>query len=258
MRKDEITHCLEQVFEFMSSKGVQFSNDDKKSIIDDLGEALQNSVSLNDMNDKNFQTKLLHTINSKLLGNDKEYNGMLNALKGDDKTHNLDSAMKAKAETSSLMVMTMSKLMPGKDGDQEKEASLVQKLTDFTKIFQGKKKEQDKDGDKDKSIKEPGKPEEEQLEAALRNLNGGDNPNAAGEHQFPIIGPIFGNLLALTNQCTPDEKSVSAMVEAITYNAGKPDPVGTEIVAKVADMSVGIDVRNQGPSPLHTSPDPEK
>lgn len=258
MKKDELTHCLEQVFDFMSQKGVQFSNDDKKSIIDDLSETLQNTVSLNDMNDKNFQNKLLHTINSKLLGDDKEYQSMKNTLKGEEKTHNMDPKAKAKAETSSILVMTMSKMMPGKEGNKDKEESLIQKLTSFTNIFQKKRKEEkEKDKGKDKEAKDPGKLEEEQIEATLRNLNGGDNPNAAGEHQFPIIGPIFGNLMALTNQCTPDEKSVSAMVEAVTHNAGKPDPAGTEVMAKVADMSVGIEVKHQGPTPLHTEPKKE-
>lgn len=250
MKKDELTHCLEQVFDFMSQKGVEYSKDDKTSIMDDLCDALENSIDMNEMNDKNFQTKLIHTINSKLLGNDQEYQGMLKHMKGDDKTMKPDASMQAKADTSSMLVMTMSKLMPGKDGNKDKEENLVQKLTNFLKIFQKKKKEQ---GQKNEP-KDTGKVEQEQLEATLRNLNGGDNPGVDGEHQFPIIGPIFGNLMALTNQCIPDEKSVSAMKEAITHNVGKPDPAGTEVMAKVADLSEGIEVKHKSPTPFNHAP----
>ncbi|RDI40201.1 hypothetical protein [Aquicella lusitana] len=81
---------------------------------------------------------------------------------------------------------------------------------------------------------------EKQLSESLRYLNGGDDPRVAGEIPTIIIGQIVGNLFGFTNQTTANPTSVSRMVDAITYNAGKEDPLGLEKLAKLDTMMLGV------------------
>lgn len=241
LNKDDLEKVITELFKYMEKMGIQLSNEAKKGIVDELTEKLDDQLSKDDVKDINVQKKLLSAISAKIMGDQKGLDSMLNVLqsnKKDDPDKSLD--LKLKALFVVMIAALENKNELGKKDEKEKGlfASLLNLL-------------------KPKNKPEP-KPEPDDemaklLDATLRNLYGGNNPTVNGEIEFPILGPIVGNAFGFTNQCKPDPNSCAEMVDLITYNAGKADPVGLENVAKLADLEEGsIDMD----ATLYKSPTP--
>src|SRR3990167_2775497 len=86
LKKDEIQQVLEEVFKHMQKCGLSVSNEGKKNIIESIASALQDSLTKEDIKDKNVQKKLVSCIASKIMGDDKGMNDMVKVLQGDNKT----------------------------------------------------------------------------------------------------------------------------------------------------------------------------
>lgn len=233
LNKTDLEKVITELFKFMEKRGITLSSEDKKNITEQLTEALDDQLSRDDANDPTVQKKLLSCISAKLMGDDKTFTNMLKVLQSNekdtpDKTLNLNlKAMFALLVAASKIHDALKDEKNKHDPDQSAVATMLALL-------------------KPKSNKEPVKDPEDELtkllDATLRNLYGGENPTMDGEITFPVLGPIIGNAFGFTNQCAANPNSCAEMVELITYNAGKLDPLGLENIAKLADIEDGIDI----------------
>lgn len=78
-------------------------------------------------------------------------------------------------------------------------------------------------------------------ELYLRTLNGGDSPNKAGEVNYPINGPILGNLIGIPTQSvqTTSKETRTAMGDQGTYNPDKENRA-PEAFALLGAISQGL------------------
>jgi hypothetical protein len=240
LNKTDLEKVITELFKYMEKMGIVLNADKKKEITEQLTTALDDQLSKDDVKDINVQKKLLSCISAKLMGDQKGLDSMMNVLKSnkkDDPDKSLD--LKLKALFVVLIAALNNKNELGKK--DEKEQTLFAALLSLLKP---KNKPEPKPEPEDEMAK--------RLDETLRNLYGGNNPTVNGEIEFPVLGPIIGNAFGFTNQCTPNVNSCADMVEDITYNAGKADPLGLENIAKLADMSDGINMDTA----LYTSPHP--
>jgi hypothetical protein len=228
--KHQLEEALDKLFEHMEkTKGIRIADETKKDIKKELSAELSDKFTHDEIKDPNLQKKLMSAITSFVMGKRKEFDNMVTSLKDEDKRCEHDPVLEKKLAVEMLLLAAATKLL---DPNNENQNKLTPKL------FAEKTKENQ---DPKKANKEEMNLAAQQLEATLRNLNGGDNPSVNGEIQFPILGPVFGNLYAYTNQTTPDPNSLSEMVESITYNAGKTDYLGLENITKQDELSAGIE-----------------
>lgn len=236
--KNQLEKMLENLFEQMQKKGVRISDDAKAQIKDNLKDLSSKAYALTPDEAKNphFQKKLVAYISAFLMGKTKDCDEIFSTLKDENKRCQPDKKLEAKFLLEILTLKILSKLF------LEPEMKNNKKLTpeQFSKEMKPHMKHQ---SDAQKALIQ------QQLEAALRNLNDGSNPNINGEVQFPILGPVFGNLLAWTNQTIADPNSASKLVESITYNPDKPNDLGLETIAKqFAEMIGGFETPNAVPT----------
>ncbi|HEU5280941.1 MAG TPA: hypothetical protein VFU82_03055 [Gammaproteobacteria bacterium] len=241
LNKNDLEKVINELFKFMEKVGIALSSEKKKEITFQLTNALDDKLSKDDVKDINVQKKLLSCISAKLMGDQKGFDATLNVLqsnKKDDLDKSLD--LKLKAMFTLIISALKNKEEPNKKNENKK--------TPFEMMMELLKP-------KPKNEKAEPEPENElakRLDETLRNLYGGNNPTVNGEIEFPVLGPIIGNAFGFTNQCSPDANSCAEMVDLITYNAGKVDPVGLENIARLADLEEGVDMN----SALYSSPRP--
>lgn len=262
LEQEKLKEILDLIFKNLEKKGIRLSKEAKEKITTKIMKAQADkkiNLTLTDVKNESIQCKLIAGITAFIMGKDKECDQLVESLNDKNKL-NPTSTNKLLLELS--LLKSLSKLLL----DPTKKNNLDMKLTidGFVKAIKdaltSKKNEKISGKEKEKSINEL----EKQLKDTLRNLNGGDNPNMNGEVNFPILGPIFGNLYALTNQTTPDPTSLSEMVESITFNAGKDDSQGLESIARLADLTNGISVdineatqnNTSTNTPTYNSPNP--
>lgn len=240
LNKTDLEKVITELFKFMEKRGITLSSEKKKEITEQLTEALDDQLTKDDAKDLNVQKKLLSCISAKLMGDKKGFDAMLNVLqshKKDDPDKSLDLKLKA------MFVLLMAAMQHQQDPSKKNKLDKTPLETMLALL---------KPKPKNEAVKEPEDELAKLLDATLRNLYGGDNPTMAGEITFPVLGPIVGNAFGFTNQCSPDPNSCAEMVDLITYNAGKLDPMGLENVAMLADLEEGVDIG----AALHTSPRP--
>lgn len=232
LNANQLEVALEKIFEYMESKGVKFDSEKKEEFKKRIAQDLHNQLSQDDIKDVNVQKKLISCISSLAMGKQKEYEGMVDRLKSDEKNMP-DPKLEKKLTLEMILLATLTKMM---DPEQKKKMEL--KPDQFKKKMVDAAKENDKSPDKEQNAEIMAK----LLDDTLRNLYGGDNPTINGEVQFPILGPTFGNLVGLTNQASADPNALSKMVDDITANPGKPDYQGLENTALIRDLGEGVDV----------------
>jgi hypothetical protein len=215
--------------------------DRKNEILENLAQTINEQIdgelSVDNLRNPNVQKLLMGSIISELLGlkqNTAEFIKTIDKVRDNPEPNaEIDSQLKKefdllKSLTQLLKMKKENKLPKLEPGQKNLKDKLQEELQ--------KTQSTEEKNAKEKNITEG----ISLLEQTLRNLNGGDNPNIAGEVPFPVLGPVLGNLLAVTNQTSEDPNSCSYMVESITYNIGKEDPLGLEQMASLADMTVGI------------------
>ncbi len=230
----QLERALDKIFEYMEERGIKIDDDKKADFKKQIADELHNELSFDDVKDVNVQKKLISCVTSLIMGKDKDFKEMLDTLKTPDKKDQADEKLDKKLTAELMLLALLTKVL---DPDRKKANILT---PDQFK----KKLLDDKDEQKDeKKEMEPSDEMSKQLDASLRNLYGGNNPTINGEIDFPILGPVVGNLFAFTNQTKPDPNALSEMVESITYNKGKVDYMGLENTAMLQDMADGgIDV----------------
>jgi len=264
MSQKEVANVLESLFEHIEDMGIEFSTDNKESIIDSMSKELGDDLTFDEMQKTDCQKQLIHTISSALLGDNKEYDSMLKKLKDDPAPEDgLSPEMKNKANISSYLLTKLSMLLKQtkeneKDNDPNKNPLIIMlmkmKKDLQQKLEPGKEKKQD-------NISElKSKAEQEALEATNRNLNGGDDPTVSGEIQS-VIFVLVGDLVGVTNQLAANPMDESTLGKAITFDPGEHDPNASEIRAKAAELSQGVDpddlrsistIKPQGPLGVDT------
>lgn len=235
LQKDDLEKVITELFKYMEKMGMKLNDEAKKGIMNELTEKLDDQLSKDDVKDINVQKKLLACISAIIMNDKKSLDSMLNVLqsnKKDDPDKNLDLKLKG------LFVVMMAFLE--NKNDPKHEAGLKTLLA-LLKPNPDNKKAKEKPEDQ----------MEKELEASLRSLYGGNDPRVNGEVPFPVLIAV-SNAFGHTNQCAADPTSCAEMVEDITYNAGRADPLGLENVAKQSEMSDGIDMEGA----LYTSPRP--
>ncbi len=265
LNKDALEKALDIIFAQMQKKGITLSIDAKKSITEKITSHLANKLTLKDVNDVNVQKKLISCITSLAMGKDKEFESTVSLLNEPAKKLMPDATLDKKLLLELTLLKSLEKLILDPDKKKTNDNPLSPKEF-FKKMLDAFKSKAKKDGKT--NVNEPQVNEiQKQLENTLRNLNGGNNPTMNGEIEFPILGPVFGNLCALTNQTTADPNAVSEMVESITFNAGKHDYMGLENITKLGDIVTGIAPEllepsqnvstYQSPSPFNTTMQPK-
>lgn len=243
----QLQQVLENMFTVLKSKGIEISDDNKKTIKDQICEDLYyNRLDHDAIQKTEVQNKLFFCITSLLMGKDDDYKSMMEVLKSDDpKDKELnDKELEKKGKKFNTnpherlaLLALLSFLLDPKNQNENKLTP-----NEFTRLvlkFKKESKDPEMDEEEKKRQEEENDLAAKQMDACLRNLYGGDNPTISGELDFPIIGPIVGNLFGFTNQTTPDPENVSLMVKAITYNAG-PDYLGLEKLIEMQDLGDGI------------------
>lgn len=231
----QFEQALDKLFQFLQKKGISINEDVKNDITKKMTSELAGKFTQDDITDPNVQKKLMSAITSYVMGKNEEFENTVSSLKDEDTRNTLDPKIdldkKLKLEMTLMIALT-------KALDQTKQAKPGLTPDAFKKKVLDATLEKSKRDGKEKSPEEM-RMIDQQLEATLRNLFGGNNPTINGEIDFPILGPVFGNLCGLTNQSSPDPKSLALMVEEITYNAGKVDYMGLENLTKLEAMSTG-------------------
>jgi hypothetical protein len=234
-REELLDEALEKLFvhiENTSNNGEKLSEKVKTSIKDSIKQDLGESLAADDLNDIDVQKKLLGCITAKLMVDDKQYKSLITQLGTPELRAKPDPELNKKLQMDGFVLATLAQSLALKnDGKNLSIADAAKKLL-----------AQPRPDGKQPTAKEISELEK-QLDACLRNLFGGDNPTISGEINFPVLGPIFGNLCAYTNQSVASATNMSLMVEAITYNGGKPDPLGLEAKLKQTDLAEGIDIK---------------
>ncbi|OGT41071.1 MAG: hypothetical protein A3F13_07385 [Gammaproteobacteria bacterium RIFCSPHIGHO2_12_FULL_40_19] len=91
-------------------------------------------------------------------------------------------------------------------------------------------------------------------ELYLRTLNGGDNPSIAGEINYPINGPIMGNLIGIPTQSVQStaKDTRTFMSDQGSYNPDKEN-AASEATALLSAVSQGLsEVLNMNNTPRLT------
>jgi len=256
--REELKEKLEAMLDIMVQKGLiteQACNALKKESAPGKGDSPLDSmvneldtagVEHRDIYNPHLQNKIMGMFTAKALGLEPIANAFLQNLKNPDLRNEETPAL----DKLRLQVVTIAATLVA---NQKANAHLLntpspdlgllakQMMLQYKKVMQPaieKKFGAEKD-QKSKELDELCNGMESQLIQSLRNLFGGDNPCIAGEIQFPVLGPIFGNLFGATNQTTPDENSVAHMVQSNTYNPNMPDDLGLESSLKSSGISQG-------------------
>lgn len=231
----QFEEALEKLFVFLQKKGISINEDVKNDIKKDMTSELAGKFTADEIANPNVQKKLMSAITSYVTGKKEEFENTVASLKDEDTRKELDPKVdidkKLKLEMTLMMALTKAldqskQTKPGITPDMFKK-----KVLDAT-LEKSKKEGKEKTPEEMRMI-------DQQLDSTLRNLFGGNNPTINGEIEFPILGPVFGNLCALTNQSQPDPKSLALMVEEISINPTKSDYLGLENLTKMEAMSTG-------------------
>jgi hypothetical protein len=230
---------LEKIFAFMEDKGIFISNEKKEDIKFNLARDLDEQLSDDDLKDPNVQKKLFACVTSMLVGKDHDAAALVQELKNENTKSEPNYVAEDKLKLQFLLLQALSFATDPKNTGADKELkTTIAQLTAELMVYADQAK-----NDKAKSKQERSS-EEKMLDATLRNLYGGGNPTISGKIPYPIVGPIVGDLVGITNQNIPDPKSVALVVEKVTFNAGKADPIGLENIAKVMEQGDGINLGN--------------
>lgn len=231
----EFEKALEKLFTFLQKKGIRIDDDVKNDIKRDMTSELAGKFTHDDIANPNVQKKLMSAITSYVTGKKEEFENTIASLKDEDTRKELDPKVdidkKLKLEMT-LMIALTNALDPSKQNKPGITPDMFKKKVLEATLENSRQQGKEKSPEEMRMI-------DQQLEATLRNLFGGNNPTINGEIDFPILGPVFGNLCGLTNQAQPDPNSLALMVEEITYNAGKTDYLGLENLTKLEVMSTG-------------------
>lgn len=256
--KDDLKEKLEMVLDFMTEKGLiteQARDAMKKesapgkadSPLDQMVNELDKSgVESRDVYNINFQNKLMGMLSSKALGLEQVAGVFMQNLKNPDLRMEEDpklDKMRAQAATVSGTLATLHKTHQHLPGAPTPNLTLLaKKMLDQYKMEMRpaiEKRFPDKKDEKTKEFDQLMKQAEDHLEKMLRNAFGGDDPRFPEKMDFPILGPVFGNLSGMTNQTIPNENSVAYMVQSNTYNPNMPDDLGLESDRKATNVSLG-------------------
>lgn len=224
----DLTEALDKLFDKMQKMGITISDDAKKDLKKELVSELAGKFTHDEIKNPHTQKKLMACVTSFVLGKKDAFNNLVNDLKDEDKRCEPDKSVEKKLICEMMLIKIIGFMLDPKNNKTLSPDALNKTLD--SKL--------PKPSPEEKSKKDLQKDEEEvneikkQLDDTLRNLYGGDNPTITGEVQFPILGPVFGNLLGYTNQTIPDPNGLSEMVESNTFNAGKSDPLGLENMIK--------------------------
>lgn len=228
----ELEAALDIIFKHLEEKGIKVEGTKKDEFKKQIAGDLYKKLTMDDIKNVDVQKKLLSCIVSLVMGKHDEYKEMISNLESDKKS-TPDPKLEHRL-TAQLMILTMlSNLL---DPDKKKTSELK------PDAFKRKILESENEKAKTPEDKQKLDAMSKQIDDCLRNLNGGINPTVNGGIEFPILGPIFGNLLGFTNQTVPDPNSLSEMVDAITFNTKKTDPMGLENNTVLRDMGEGIDM----------------
>lgn len=255
LNKDEISKVLEEIFKQMEKCGLKISGEGKKNIIHTLADELQNALSKDDVKDKNVQKKLISCIASKIMGDEKGLKNMVNVLNSGQKKSE-DNTLDAKLGIVLKFIQRFVDVKELKKHEKKPELQAFKELLLEMVLKPALKKNAEKKNPQDEAALQ--KQLEKDMDLFLRNLYGGQNPTMNGEIAFPVLGPIIGNVFGFTNQCSADPTSNAEMVDLITENPGKVDPLGIENIAHIADIAIGEAVVSNLPDaePSYQTPNP--
>ncbi len=236
LNKKELEIALDRIFDFMEKKGIKVDESKKTEFKERIANDLENQLTPDDIKNVDVQKKLLSCVASLIMGKENEYKEMITTLKSNEKDEKLEKNFEHRLTAQLVFLAILSKL-----GDPEQK-----KKIELTPDAFKQKILESEDEKVNKTFGDIPKPDTntlgKQIDDTLRNLYGGHDPKFNGGIDFPILGPIFGNLLAYTNQSIPDPNALSLMVDAITLNTQKTDPLGLENSTKILEMEDGIDM----------------
>ena len=237
--------ALEYIFEQMKEKGLVSSKMEasKEQIIESVLENFPKNFELNvdELKNENVQKFLMGSIISSSLGlkeTTKEFADKLVSGKENGFSEDPDPKLDKKLTAGILLLLSVQAMF---DKTFEPPIPTPRPTPADRQAF--KQDLDTKVGDDENKKKENQlklNALEKQLDDALRNLFGGEDPHQTGKIVFVITGPVFGNLRGFTHQSSPDPNSVEAMVEEITHNTNKEDYLGKENIAKEDELMSGI------------------
>ena len=229
LKKDELREVLEKILPILEkvlpNELKPKNNAEKHQLIDDVMNFFDlNNVEIekHDLKNPTMQKSLaLALIMQRLVNKYPEQNFNLKFLFEKNANPNLNELKpKLKNEFKKLFLM-LNELNP-KNKINEKELDkfaekLANKLSEnFMKMDQDMLAKND---DMTNSV----------TELYLRSIYGGDDPRILGEINYPVLGPIVGDLIGHGGIGAPvkSEEDVSLMADLPRYDPNKPDYVGT-------------------------------
>lgn len=226
-RIKDIKEALELILNKMEREGLLRADCDKEKLRDQVLEHLeQNNIELEpkDLNEEPTKKLLVGVVISQMLGvKDDDYTKEMKA----GNTMELKDSLEKKLAASVALMAALKDLKP------DQLNNILKPALAKVKEHPAPSPEQKRQHETEVGLLE------RQLTDTYRSLNGGDDPRVTGEITGPV-GQILGNLMGFTNPASADPKATSFMVEAITFNAGKPDPNGTENLAKLSELMSGV------------------
>lgn len=242
----QVQNALESLFQNLKERGVRIDEKEKLELKSILAPTLK-EFSYEDIQNVNVQKNITASITAYLSGNKLAFESQLKVLQDESLRTQFDPTLDNKLKLQVGMLATLTNILDPK-GDKEHRLTpdnFKMLITAFEKQAKSPfnltpspemKAKADKNAAAIKSeIDNFDAKMDRLLDDTLRNLYGGNNPTVNGEIEFPILGPVVGNLCACVHQASPDPKSVALMIEQITYNVGKADPIGLENIAKMND-----------------------
>jgi hypothetical protein len=201
-----------------------------------------------DIRNENVQKKLIACITSLIMGKKEDFESLIKNLRS-EKKQDQDIGIDPKLQAELKILISLTKIL---NPDPNVTNTKTLTLSELKEAILKDIKQKMKDPPDEKELLEFNLIEK-QVDATLRNLNGGDNPRINGEINFTILGPIIGNLFGFTNQTYADPMALTKMQKDITYNPGDPDHVGLEAIARtdlIADGIIeGLNL-GRGPQPI--------
>ncbi|HLB41521.1 MAG TPA: hypothetical protein VJN02_01485 [Gammaproteobacteria bacterium] len=202
LQSTELEKILELIIKALEQNGKNmlrgFENVDKKQLAQDVASQLQGRINLEDLkNDKEMQKMLglviiFQALSRKFPEHQFEYQKFFEKKIGKAEIKN-----DLKDELKKLF-LAMNELTnnPKHQTDPKKIDEYVEQISE--KIASD---HMENDSNKDKNTLSQNQLWTDSVaDLYLRTLNGGDNPTIAGEVNFPITGPILGNLIGIPTQ----------------------------------------------------------
>lgn len=222
----DLGKALDDIFEFMESKGIFIDPDKKNEIKEKLTEDLHDTLTLEDVKDPNVQKKIMSCITALVMGKTKDYDNVMATLKSEDKDLKTQPDLKIDSKlTAELMLLAfLCKEVAKNDFKPDPFKQNLLKL----------EKEKSKTSDDEEKVSLI----EKQTDECLRNIWGGDNPTKSGTTPRPVYREV-GNLFGFIHQAPVDPKSPAEIIQEAVVDY-KADPNGSEAATAIEALGMGI------------------